>query len=181
MQSNGNTHLNSLTERIKAKTERDTQEIETLTRQQFENLSRSLSESSKNALNTTESNILKNIAILEQTISSRCQVLSHAFDKRYWMAWILSGGIILATVLLCWGLITLSRHQIADLRQEIAALTEQKSVLETVNTKLAEAYPGLGIHLQDGRSYLLLPEGRTMADKMRGMSGKHEAWEIVRK
>jgi intein/homing endonuclease len=75
-------HLNSLTERIKAKTEQDTQEIETLTRQQFENLSRSLSESSKNALSTTESIILKNISALEQTIISRCQVLSWAFSKK---------------------------------------------------------------------------------------------------
>jgi hypothetical protein len=80
-----------------------------------------------------------------------------------------------------WGLIALARGQVTDLRQEIAELMEQKLVLETVNTKLAAAYPGLGIHLQEGKTYLLLPEGRTMASKMSGMSGRHEAWEIVRK
>jgi hypothetical protein len=87
----------------------------------------------------------------------------------------------MAAALTGWGLIALVRGQVTDLRQEIAELMEQKSVLEKVNTKLAEMYPGLGVHLQDGRSYLLLPEGRTMASKMSGMSGRHEAWEIVRK
>ena len=48
MQNTGN--LNSLTEKMRAKTDQDRQEVEALTRQQFSALQQSLSESSKNAL-----------------------------------------------------------------------------------------------------------------------------------
>ena len=73
MESNGTSQnsLNSLAERIKAKTEQERQEVETLTRQQFSALSANLQQSSKNALSITEAAILKEIVEMEKSITSR--------------------------------------------------------------------------------------------------------------
>jgi hypothetical protein len=176
---NNGTSLLSLAERIKARTEKDTQEIETLTRQQFESLSRSLSESSKNALASTESVILKNIAELEKNISSRCQNLGQMFDRKYWLAWILSGGIVLVSALTAWGLIAFSKNHIMDLRQEVAALSARKETMEAQNFRIWTTFKGLEPYRAEGKDYLLTPEGWTI--RTAGMLGKREAWEIVRK
>ena len=128
MQNTGN--LTTLAERIRAKTEKDTQEIENLTRQQFESLSRSLSESSKNALSTTENVIRNSIAELERNITSRFLSLGHIFNRKYLYSILLSAAILAATMLTCWGLIALSRYQITDLRREMADLSARKAELE---------------------------------------------------
>ena len=128
MQNTGN--LTTLAERIRAKTEKDAQEIESLTRQQFESLSRSLSESSKNALSTTENAIRSSIAELEKNITSRFLSLGEIFNRKYLLSIVMSGGILLATICTCWGLIALSRHQITDLRREVAELSTRKTELE---------------------------------------------------
>ncbi|GHV53989.1 hypothetical protein FACS1894206_05820 [Deltaproteobacteria bacterium] len=179
MQSNGNTHLNSLTERIKAKTERDTQEIETLTRQQFENLSRSLGASSKNALSATESVILKNISELERNISSKCQILSWAFGKKCLQAATLTACIIMAAALTGWGLVSLFRYQITGLRQEVTALSERKESLEAQSSALWRTFRGLQPYQADGKDYLLTPEGYVIWEA--GAVGNQTAWIIVRR
>ena len=128
MQSIGNLH--TLAERIRAKTEQDAQEIESLTRQQFENLSRSLSESSKNALSTTESAIRSSIAELEKNITSRFLSLGSIFNRKYLLSIILSGGILFVTALICLGLIAVSERQITALRREVAELSSRRTELE---------------------------------------------------
>ena len=129
MQNTGN--LNSLAERMKDRTERERQELEALTRQQFSALSQSLSESSKNALCTTEAAILSGIAEMEKNITSRCQSLGEMFNRKYLLSIVLSAGILAATMFTCWSLITLYRHQIADLRQEVTKLSARKVEMET--------------------------------------------------
>ena len=129
MQSNG-TSLQSLTDRIRAKTEQDTQEIENLTRQQFESLSRNLAESSKKALNTTESVIRSSIAELEKDITSRFESLGNIFSRKYRYFIFLSIGILVLTLSICWGLITLSSRQVEDLRREVAELSVRKVRME---------------------------------------------------
>jgi hypothetical protein len=178
MQNNG-TSLQSLAERIRAKTEQDAQEIESLTRQQFESLSRSLSESSKNALSTTENAIRSSIAELEKNITSRCLSLGQIFNRKYLLAILLSGGILLATVLTCWGMITLYRYQTADLRQEIAGLKMEKAAWDRDFPPIQRAFSGIALHQENGRNYLVLPEKMTARNG--GMLEKKEAWEIVRK
>jgi len=129
MESNG-TSLQSLAERIRAKTEQDALEIESLTRQQFESLSRSLSASSKTALSTTENAIHSSIAELERNITSRFLSLGDMFNRKYLLSIVLSGGIVLASVCICGGLIALSRQQITDLRREVAELSARRTELE---------------------------------------------------
>jgi hypothetical protein len=178
MENNG-TSLQSLAERIRAKTEQDSQEIESLTRQQFESLSRNLSASSKNALNTTENAIRSSIAELEKNITSRFLILGDMFSRKYLYSILLSAGILMLTVFTCWGLITLYRYQIAELRQEIAGLKAQKELWDRDFPLLQRAFSGLELYQAEGKNYLLLPVGRT--PRMAGTVDKREAWEIVRK
>ena len=177
MQNTGT--LNALTERIRAKNEQDAQKIEKMTRQQFESLSRSFAESSKNALSTTENAILKSITDMEQNINSRCQSLGEMFSWRYLCAIALSAGILMLTVLTCWGMITLYRYQITDLQQEIAGLKAQKEIWDRDFPPLQRAFSGLELYQTAGKNYLLLPERRTF--RMAGTVGSLEAWELVRR
>jgi hypothetical protein len=126
----GNTHLNSLTERIKAKIEQDTLEIETMSRQQFENLSRSLSESSKNALSTTESIILKDI--LDLGTDYQLPLPNLELGLRQEMPASLPADHLhyYGSGVTGWGLIALTRSEVTNLRQEIAELTAHKAALE---------------------------------------------------
>lgn len=178
MQNSGN--LNSLTERMKAKAEQEQKELEALARQQFDALSKSLSESSKNALSTTEAAILSGITDMEKSITSRCQSLGEMFNRKYLLSIVLSAGILFMTVLTCWGLITLYQHRIADTHRELAALTREKEALQTQNARIWATFKGLEPHHAEGKDYLLLPAGRKF--QFAGiMPDKREAWEIVRK
>ena len=177
MPNTGN--LTSLAERLRAKTEQDAQKIEKQARQQFESLSRSFVESSKNALSTTEAAILKGITDMEQNINSRCRSLGEMFSWRYLCAIALSAGILMVTVITCWGLITLYRYQITDLQQEIAKLKVQKEMWERDFPPIQRAFSGLMLHQEGNRNYLILPEGRTARNG--GMLENREAWELVRR
>ncbi len=178
MESNG-TSLNSLAERIKAKTEQERQEMETLTRQQFSALSESLRQSSKTALSTTEAAILSGITDMEKNITSRCQSLGKMFNKKYLYSILLSAGILSLTVLTCWGLITLYQYRIKDLRREMAGLTQERDALEAKNTALWNTFKGLEPYQAEGKHYLLTPKGLII--RSAGTVGQREAWEIVRK
>jgi hypothetical protein len=129
MESNG-TSLLSLAERLRARTERDTQEIESLTRQQFESLGRSLAESSKNALDTTESVIHNSMSNLEKEIASRCRIMSTAFGWKCLQLVLLAFSLIMGAGLGGWGLVTLANNKALNLRQEIAELSVRREALE---------------------------------------------------
>ena len=130
MQNTG-TSLASLAERLKAKTEQERQEMENLTQQQVNALSESLRQSSQNALSTTEGAILSRLASLEQSMTSRCRILSAAFGWKCLQALALTLCILTGAGLGGWGLITLAGNKVTSLRQEIAELQKTKSALET--------------------------------------------------
>jgi hypothetical protein len=178
MESNG-TSLSSLAERLKARTEKEAQEIESLTRKQFDSLSRSLAESSQNALSATENAIRSSMSGLGKEISSRCRIMSLAFGKRCLQAATLIFIILLATGLSGWGLISLFRYQATDLRREVAELQERKETLETRNSQIWNTFKGLEPYQADGKHYLLVPPKFTFSRA--GTVGDREAWIIVRK
>jgi hypothetical protein len=178
MENNGKS-LSSLAERLRAKTEQETREIGNLTRQQFENLNRNLSESSKNALSTTESVIRSNLSNLETEISLRCRIMSKAFGKTCLQAGLAMFGLILALGLMGWAMLSLFRGEAQDLRQEIAALKTGKEAWERDFPPIQRAFPGLALHQQNGKSYLVLPEGMKVLST--GTLGSREALEIGRK
>jgi hypothetical protein len=176
---NTGTSLTSLAERLKTKTEREAQEMEALTRQQFESLNRNLAESSKNALSATENAIRKSMSSLESEIASRCRIMSLAFGKTCLQAAMLTFIILLTAGLSGWGLISLFRHQATDLRREVAALQDRKEALEARSAQVWNTFKGLEPYQADGKNYLLTPEGWIISPA--GTLGKQEAWIIVRK
>lgn len=178
MQNSGN--LNSLAERMKAKAEQERQELESLTRQQFDASSKNLSESSKNALSTTEAVILAQLSSLETNVTSRCRILSAAFGWKCLQALALTLCILAGAIFSGWGLLTLAEKKITTLHREITVLSERKDSLEAQSTRIWATFKGLEPYHAEGKDYLLLPAGRKF--QFAGlMSDKREAWEIVRK
>ena len=177
MQNTGN--LNSLAERIKARTEQDRQEVEALTRQQFSALQQSLSESSKTALSTTEAAILRQLAGLEQNVTSRCRMLSAAFGWKCLQALVITSCVLTGAGLGGWGLFTLAEKKVTALQREIAALSERKETLEMQNARIWATFKGLEPYQAEGKDYLLTPEGWTITHA--GTTGKRDAWRVVRR
>ena len=178
MQNIGN--LNSLTEKLNAKTVRERQEMEALIRQQFDTLSQSLHESSKTALSTTEAAILHQFTNLEQSVTSRCRILSAAFGWKCLQALALTLCILMGAGLSGWGLLSLAGNKVTALRQEIIVLSVQKEALEVQSARIWATFKGLEPYQSEGKDYLLTPEGWTIIHG--GTLGeKREAWRIVRK
>jgi len=178
MQNTGN--LNSLTEKLKAKTELERQQMETLIRQQFDTLSRSLHESSKNALSTTEAAILHQLMGLEQSVTSRCRILSAAFGWKCLQALAINLCILAGITFSGWGLLTLAEKKITALHREVTMLSERKESLEAQSARIWTSFKGMEPHRAEGKDYLLLPAGRKF-QLVGFMPDKREAWEIVRK
>ena len=177
MQNTGN--LNSLTEKMRAKTERERQELEILTRKQFDALSKSLSESSKNALSTTEAAILHQFTNLEQSVTSRCRILSAAFGWKCLQALALTLCILTGAIFSGWGLLTLVEKKSTTLHREISTLSDRKEALEVQSAQIWATFKGLEPYSAEGKDYLLTPEGWTITHA--GTLDKREAWRIVRK
>lgn len=178
MQNTGN--LNSLAEKLKARTEQERRELESLTQQQFDALSKSLSESSKNALSTTEAAILSGIADMETSITSRCRILSAAFGWKCLQALALTLCILMGAGLSGWGLLTLAEKKVTALRQEISVLSERKESLEVQSAQVWATFKGLEPYHSESKDYLLTPEGWTITHGGT-LNGKRDAWRIVRK
>ena len=177
MQNTGS--LNSLTEKLKAKTERERREMETLIRQQFDALSQSLRESSKSALSTTEAAILRQLGSLEQNVTSRCRILSVAFGWKYLQALVITLCILTGITFSGWGLLALAEKKITTLHREITTLSGRKEKLEVQSTQIWATFKGVEPYQSEGKNYLLTPEGWTITHG--GTLGKREAWRIVRK
>lgn len=171
--------LTTLAERLKAKTEQERQEAETLIRQNFTALSQSLSASSKDALHTTEAAIRDSLSDTEKKISSQCRIMGQLFSRQYRLALAWSVGILLLTIGTAWGLIALSRYRITALESEIAVLTEQKRTLEEGYAKVWRTFKGLEAYHAEGKDYLLTAKGWSIV--LAGTVGSRDAWQVVRK
>lgn len=160
MQNTGN--LNSLTEKMKARTERERQELEALTRQQFNSLSENLSASSKNALSSTEAAIQAQFTALEKSVASRCGILSRMFGKRLLQALLLSFALFLGLTLGGWGLIQWETGRILSLRQEASQLQSTVTALEKAAAQWEAKTWGLELtETKDGR-FIILPTKMTI-------------------
>lgn len=149
--------MNSLAERIRAKTEQERQEVETLTRQQFDALSQSLSESSKNALSTTEAAILSQLTSLERNVTSHCRTLSLTFGKRWLQVVFLTSAVILAAAASMWGISAFFQSKAGNLRQEITELAARKIVLEKTVSQLEAKTWGLELSENEKGRFIILP------------------------
>ena len=156
MQNNG-TSLSSLAERMKAKTEQERREIENLTRQQFNSLQQNLSESSKNALSTTEAVILSQLSVLEKNVANRCCILNWMFGKRLLQALLLSCVLFLSLTLGGWGLVHWETSRMLNLRQETEQLKAHIAALETTATQLRDKTWGLELTESKEGRFIILP------------------------
>jgi hypothetical protein len=138
-----------------------------------------LSESSQNALSTTENAIRNSMSGLESEIVSRCRIMSLAFSKACLQAAILTFIILLTAGLGGWGLISLFRYQATGLRREVIELQERKEALEVRNSQVWNTFKGLEPYQRDDKNYLLVPSKFTFSHA--GTVGEREAWVIVRK
>ena len=175
MPNTGNS-LASLSERMRAKTEQDRQELEALTQQQFNALSESLRQSSTAALRTTEAAIQEKLGTLEENITSRCQTLSWAFGRKWLQALLLSLALLVGTALGSWGVLTLLSHRVMALQDEIQNLEVSKAELESTAEQLEKRTWGLRLlENQEGRFIILPP--KTSA-KTGWMVGKQQAVKL---
>jgi hypothetical protein len=142
---------------MRAKTEQDRQELEALTRQQFDALSKSLRQSSAVALRTTEAVIQEKLGKLEESIASRCQTLSWAFGRKWLQVLLLGMALLVGTALGCWGVVTLLAHRVMALQDEIQSLHASKAELENTVGQLEKRTWGLKLlENQEGR-FIILP------------------------
>lgn len=159
--TNGNA-LSTLAERIRARTEQERQEIEALTRQQFNALQQSLHESSKHALDTTEAAIQSRLTALEKDVARRCGMLTWMFGKRFLQALLLSFALCLGLILGGWGLMRWKTNQIVTLNQESAQLKTYIAALEKTVEQLEAKTWGLELtESKDGR-FIILPPKATL-------------------
>ncbi|WP_246197864.1 hypothetical protein [Solidesulfovibrio aerotolerans] len=144
---------------MRAKTEQDRQELEALTRQQFDALSKSLQQSSTAALRTTEAAIQEKLGKLEEHIASRCQTLSWTFGRKWLQALLLSMALLAGTALGGWGVVTLLTHRVKALQGEIQSLNVSKTELENTAGQLEKRTWGLKLlENQEGRFIILPPK-----------------------
>lgn len=174
MQNTGS--LNSLTERMKAKAEREQQELEALTRQQFSALQQSLSELSKSALSTTEAAIQRQLTSLEQSVTTRCHTLSWMFARKWLQILLITMSILMGATLGAWGTFILAGNKATALQQEIAALGEQKTAMEKTVTQLqAQTWGLVLVESPEGR-FIVPPVKSTL--KPGWTFGKNPAWKL---
>ena len=144
---------------MRSKAEQDRQELEALTREQFDALSESLRRSSTAALSTTEAAIQDALGRLEVSIASRCQTLSWAFGRRWLQALLLSLALLVGVASGGWGLLTMLKSKATALQNEIQDLRDDKAALEATVTQLNERTWGLKLlENQEGRFIVLPPK-----------------------
>jgi hypothetical protein len=164
--------MTSLTERIRAKTEEETREVETLIREQLKRLSVNFTESSSAALSTTENAIRDRLSNLEEEISSRCRIMSLAFGKKLLQAGLLSFSLALGACLAGWGLITQAEKKVLNLQQKISELSARKESLE----KTIASWPLTLKDRENGRFIIPFPPHTLKGNNW--TSDGQQAWKL---
>lgn len=160
MPSNGNS-LKTLAEKMKARTERERQELEELTEQQFETLKMNLTALSKNALTTTEGVILSQLANLEKQLKTRSQLMSRTFGRRLLQGSLLGLAMILGLSFGCWGLMRWETNSILTLKQEREQLRSHIIILERTASQLEAKTWGLELSETEKGRFIILPPQTT--------------------
>ena len=174
-------NLTSLKERLHHNMEQERQNTEALMQESFTALSRSLQQSSQNALHTTQNAILKTIRQIETNVTARCHDLGNLLSRQLRLALGWSLGIVLVTALASGGLAYLSLVYLKHLQGEIVQLTEQKEVLEADCNRIWRQFKGLEPYSAEGKDYLLTPPGWTIVQAGTLTQTRQDAWQIVRK
>ena len=174
-------NLTSLKECLHHNMEQERQNTEALMQESFNALSRSLQQSSQNALHTTQNAILKTIRQIETNVTARCHDLGGLLSRQLRLALGWSLGIVLVTALASGGLLGLSVLYLKHLRGEIVQLAERKELLEADCNRIWRQFKGLEPYSAEGKDYLLTPPGWTIVQAGTLEQTRQDAWQIVRK
>ena len=152
-------HVSSLVEKLQARTEQTRQEMEKMTDDQFKLLSKSLSESSRNVLTTTEADIAREIEAMRFRLSAKCSTVSLLFGSRLLQMFLL--GIALMTGLFAggWGVMAWMGSQVQTLKQEISTLNQAKDIEQQTLSNLHHKTWGIQFQTIDGKRYIVLDPG----------------------
>ena len=169
----------SLADRLRRKSEENLQVLEKMLQKNYNNLNEQSKVSLQNALNTTESVINESLHQLQNSVTSRCQMLSLLFGKQCLRILLLTLLMFCTVVMGNWGLLSLFGSRAATLYEQIEQLQREHDTLTAQVTILRRDYQGLEPFLDtDGKRYLLVPAGRTL--DYRGTVGDKQAWMVVR-
>ncbi len=158
-----NPNLSTLTERLRAKAEQERQEIETMTRQQFNALQESLSASLQNALSITEAATKERLSNLQRNIDEQCRILNWMFGKKCLQGFFLTLAIFSGAALAGWGVMRWASGKFMELQAEIANMTAYKTALEKTLMEMKGKTWGLEFtETKDGR-FIVLPPKTTIS------------------
>ena len=152
-------HVSSLVEKLQARTEQTRQEMEKLTDDQFKLLSKSLSESSRNALTTTESGIAREIEAMQFRLTANCKTVSLLFGSRLLQMFMLGFALIVGLFAGGWGLMAWMGSKVQTLNQEISTLSQAKEIEQQTLSKLQGKTWGIQLETIDGKRYIILNQG----------------------
>jgi hypothetical protein len=151
--------LNSLTERLRLKTEADRQKIEELTANELQKLAKNLSAVSQSALNSMQATIQDQLNSIESSSASRLQAIhtkigqTEAAQKR-WPLWSGAGALAIGLTILIglWVLMAWQRGTLSDLQAEIAGQEKTLAALkaQTGSLKITRNASGLFLELSSG-------------------------------
>ena len=152
-------HMSSLVEKLQARTEQTRQEMEKLTDDQFKLLSKSLSESSRNALTTTESDIAREIEAMRSRLSAKFSTVSLLFGSRLLQMCLLGFALMTGLFVGGWGVMAWMGSQVQTLNQEISSLSQAKEIEQQTLSKLHRKTCGIQLETIDGKKYIILDKG----------------------
>ena len=152
-------HMSSLVEKLQARTEQTRQEMEKLTDDQFKLLSESLSASSRNALATTESDIVREIEAMRSRIAINCNTVSLLFGSRFLQMALLGFALMTGLFAGGWGVMAWMCSQVQTLNQKISTLSQEKDIEEQNLSKLRRKTWGVQLETIDGKKYIILDQG----------------------
>ena len=152
-------HMSSLVEKLQARTEQTLQEIERLTDEQFKTLSESLSASSRNALATTESDIVREIEAMRSRLTVNCNTVSLLFGSRLLQMSLLGFALMTGLFAGGWGLMAWMGNKVQTLNQEISTSSQAKNIEKQTLSKLRRKTWGVQLETIDGKKYIILDKG----------------------
>ena len=161
-------NVTSLSEKLKAKTELDRLEIETMIKSELEKLAISLKTQSEDVLSTTLVDIQKQIdSKTEPLVKMLSEIQTeasklNALTTKAWLRPALISVAILASIsIACWGLSAYISMIIESQINQKVELSNQIAVLEATVSKLEAKTMGVTIIESKDGKFLVLPEGMT--------------------
>lgn len=171
-----NNSLSNLTAKINAQAEAERQALERQMETEFKTFCANLRRCSADALSTMEKDMAATAATTRETTAGQMKLLESGFMKHWLMCGLLGLGLTLGLALGGWTLATLASRHVANLRQDLADLNQQKATLEATVRQLQSQTWNLALTENPQGKFIILPQGVT--PKTGWTFGKQEAVKL---